>query len=199
MKIIVDEKLTDYQNENLKNLDQFWRELTKQLFSENRIIQHVDIDGKRYYSDYEKIIVNNFNTIKKVHISTISEKEFFELNLIELNHLINGILNNLDHVSGAFYGEMKQQEWENFREFIQALTWMHQMLSVINQIGEKSGILLDQIDFIKIAIFEIEKIVRQINENIEIDDMISVGDILEYELRPLLLKMEKQISSEKVN
>lgn len=94
-----------------------------------------------------------------------------------------------ESLSDLFYGEIDQEAWDLLSRLAEGLNNSVQLLQMIAEHHKKqvSDIVFSE----KVTLFidSVEAHVAEINEAIEANDTVAIGDILKYELAESILKI----------
>lgn len=166
-------------NPSIEELDKWWRQETAEIYSGDRLIHFVEVDGQKLYSSYEQFIVNNINTIEKIDINTISLLESIDDTEISLNNYLINFIPAVNEISDCFYGDVNEEVWQKFSEVIQGLEWIMQALQFERTLYLRMGSSAP--DYLSV-IEPLEKALGELEQSMHNQDYVSVGDILQYEL-----------------
>lgn len=185
MKLIVDQGTEVSINVSEFNLK--WMECTKGIYEADRLIYSVDIDGNLMYADFEEYIYNNIKEIQVVHISTLSRLESIEETEESLREYLKKYIPITSSIADQMYGELSSEVWEDFSVCIKGLQWIVSSLQFLRYLYKGD---LVKVDHLSKYCKELEKIIAEIEGNLNKGDLVNVGDLFHYELLPHLVKFQ---------
>lgn len=181
-----DHHILTSQPHSLVELNEIWMKITKDIYKSGRLIHYVDIDGKSYYSNFEEILINKFEEVREVDITTITKEKSFEITITEMVEYISRIQSEYPKYIACFYSEFNEQAKENLSIIVESINWLvHSILfleELINEVtveSETKNNLVEVKD--QLSLF-----VEEFSNQIELGNYVAVGDLLEYELLPML-------------
>lgn len=186
--LTVDNQENRFEITDLKNLESLWKDITKEIFSSNRIIKFVEIDAQKFLQNYEQILVERFDQIQSVHIATMSEQDWAHDLWKESQAYLHKLLNELEPVSDSFYAEMTGQSWERFIEWMEGLEGVYRAFCALKGYYTKYHRSETEIHHM---VEKLEKNIQQLNDALEMKDFTAMGDILHYELGETLQHMNQ--------
>lgn len=199
MQIMINNQRVEQSYRNIQEFDLFWREMTQNFFRTNQVIQCVEINGQKLFLNFEQNIVQNFNDISELNILTISEHQLLEETVQETTNYLSTMLNEIKNISAIFYGELKEREWEKFSQFVQGIEWIYVTIQSCDYLIKKlrvETINYDQLNSIK---ERLEIHIRDLEDCLNNNEYITVGDLIEYEFDPLFTELKQLFKDVRVN
>ncbi|MEK4513076.1 hypothetical protein EJP82_21160 [Paenibacillus anaericanus] len=191
MDIYKDGKCVPNTIENVQELDRFWVEMTKKISESTRYIKVVEINEIPFYDGYEFQIVQQFDEIRSLHVFTISAQESLNETLDSIINYSAKVLVSLPEIYRPLYAELEQEHWEQLFALLEGMEWMVQAI-------EFSVILIDQTHQNESANTILQNIQLGLQEHFVImdqllkeEDLIGFGDMLQYEIEPLLTELTR--------
>ena len=185
MKLLIDGKRIEQSFESLLDLDTYWKEINKKWRSEKTVVEYIEVNGEKFYSNIEKVIVDNFERIQSLNIYTISEVNLLKETISELSQYTEKMLSESGNIGDLFYGEMDEDKWNKFFSFSQGLEWMFQALNSITFLMDNNNFQRDHIIRVQNVEKQFEEKVTLLAEAIQSQDITSVGDIVNFEFLPI--------------
>lgn len=196
-EIYLDETKLDFTDEDKKaTIFDLVKELEKELHKEKQIVASIEIDGKEisdwHSKEIAELLLSEKNIIK-VHTSTMNE--FFLSSLEHSKEYLNTIKSNVKNIV-----QRLRAGNEEFAQFILAKAmddikeWVKTVCSV-NKGAASNGIILfkqDPAKYYSLILKNMEEI-KKAQDN---QDMVLLGDLLEYEVLPLLEEIGKEMFGE---
>lgn len=200
MRVVVNELPLNRKFNDIRELDAFWKELTRSLFEKNEVIQYIEIDNQRVIQDFEQNIVQHFYKMRELRVSTISEQQLLLETIDEAVRYLSKMQGEIDHISTMFYGEMKGEGWQKFSQFTEGLEWIFMTLQSTVYLIEKNQIegLAKREELLKVR-ESYESNIKELEEALNNQDFVTVGDLIEYEFKPLFLETSSLFANVRVN
>lgn len=166
-------------------------EIFAQLFASNEIVQEVIIDGESFKEGYESYLRAHINHIASVRLLTVNGDLWIADLIAELQDYLPRVIKAADSISDCFYGVLSQEHWKSFSMLMEGIMWVYQSVLTIQSHLNKS---LDAAMTVLMASLtgfknELEQLLPQIEESIEQSEYTNVGDLIKYELRPILQRL----------
>lgn len=200
MRITVDEITFEDKYNDISEFDLFWRKITKEFYEKDLVIQFIEINEQKIINDFEKYIVENFNYIQQLKIYTISEHQLLMETLEETSRYLSDVVCEIESVSEIFYGEIKGEDWKRFSDFTQGLEWIYMTMQSCIFLMNKHSIDTDARKEKLVYLKEkFESTIQELDKVLNSKDFISVGDIIDYEFKPLLIELKQLLISVRVN
>lgn len=188
MRVKIDQNNELNVQEEPQSVSVWWKELCFKVQQENRLIYCAEIDGELLYDGYEDYIVNNFNRINEICIKTLTKQESIVESNISINEYLEGFIPAVIELSDHFYGELTENHWNTFAHFIEGLSWIVKSLEFIELLtdGETDN---NNNNTLK----ELEMIISNLEHALNQKEHVLVGDLIQYELIPLLQNYKSKI------
>lgn len=166
-----------------------WQSISTQLNSDNRFIKHVLIDGQSEYSSFEAYVMDQFTNIQSIRVETMSELELVESTTAEIFSYNKKMIAACDSIGSLFYGEMEEKNWRSFQSLLEGLQWLLQSLTgAANIMQYTQEELAKQFQHIG---GEIERIIFNLDEALQQEELVEAGDAIRYELYDVLIELDK--------
>lgn len=183
MIVMIDKKQEQIIEPNLDELNEWWTLTTADIFQKQRFIHCVEINGFSLYEGYEKYLVDHISDIERVNIKTISRIESVEDTEKALDEYLKRFIPGSLKVSEYLYGDLSEDLWKDFSDFIVGLEWIVKALEFDMVLFKSEGVetpeYLSILDNLGSFISEMDNCLQQ-------QDYVSVGDIIQFEIVPLL-------------
>lgn len=186
MNIRINDTVVEQTYNNIQEFDQFWRRITSQFFMDKQVIQYIEINDQKLFTDFERYLVNNFEDIRELKIFTVSELQLLIETIEESTRYLSNVLNEIEYLSSIFYGEIKQKQWKEFSDFTGGLQWLYLTIESCLHITEKQNIEIINKEKLNSIKEKFESTIKELEETLNNKEFITVGDLIEYEFKPLL-------------
>ncbi|WP_055106051.1 hypothetical protein [Paenibacillus ihumii] len=188
MKVSINQQQLQEINSSIEELDQWWKQTTSEIYQNQRFIHSVEIDGKVYYDGYELYLFQNVNRIKELDIRTISSIESIKENEQSLDEYLNRFIPEALNLANQLFGNLTSEQYSLLVQLIEGLDWILKALQ-FNRLLFGNVTNLPQY----LAIVEpLELFVKEIFEKVNQEDYVGVGDLVQYEIVPLLHQFQNR-------
>lgn len=194
MKIFIDDQLIQEQEYDKNSFGVFWDKTVDAILLQNRYIYEIQINDITYYDNVESVRDHISNEIKTVKISTITSRDNLEQLLQTLSEYVPNYLNQIRSIAVCFYSELEEIHWRQFSVLMEGLDWLIKSLNfsiiLINQskcFGEYEETFYSILRMLEPQVFELEKVLTD-------QDYTAVGDLLQYEITPLIEQLNLKIT-----
>ncbi|MNO88531.1 hypothetical protein D3C76_799840 [compost metagenome] len=186
MKITIDQRIdysiaVDIEGFNI----QLWQKYTEEIYKADRLIYFVDIDGQILHDGYENYILNNYKDIEHIQITTLSRLESIHETENSLNNYLNRFIPGMGSIADQMYGEMLPEVWDQLKTGLEGLQWIVSSFEFLRYLYSTDSIVVSKLlDYSN----ELGRIIGEIANSINRDDIVGVADLIQYELLPILEK-----------
>lgn len=191
MEVTIDSQPIACSSENLESFNQWWKNVTSDIFQKGRLLYQVSVDGIPFYDGYETQIIQHFDRIKTIDIYTKSKEEAFQESVQELIGYNRKLIDATDRVSGAFYGEPDSEQWSLFAQYIEGMQWLSQSLHFVQAISAEKEQYSDLQQSITEILDMMSEKVQMLDHASDDKDYTLMGDVIQYELSDVLHKIEQ--------
>lgn len=183
MKVTIDHQQEQILDASIESLDRWWKQATGYIFGQQKLIYCVEIDGSTLFDNYEQYLILNVNKIREVNIKTLSRMESIQDTEQSIDEYLDGFIPAAQNVADQLFGEITQEQQGLFAQFIEGLGWIVNALefnlALYNQDGTVPSYLTSVME-------PLEANINEIYNHVQEEDLVSVGDLIQYELIPLL-------------
>ncbi|RCX19073.1 hypothetical protein DFP94_10589 [Fontibacillus phaseoli] len=188
MRVDVDNVNVKEIDNSIQSVNNWWMEVTSKIYKQDRFIYCVEINGQVFYNEYERVILDNFQTIESINIRTKTKQESITETLSNINEYLAGFLPASSKVADYFYGELSDNEWNQFSSFVSGLQWIIDAIRFLETLNVNSDM-----DLLVSNRTEIERIIAEMDQSLQKREYVMVGDLIQYELVPVLENYKLQI------
>ncbi|MNJ50073.1 hypothetical protein D3C77_453350 [compost metagenome] len=149
----------------------------------------MSFDGEVIYDGYEAYIVNNLTHIGEINIKTMTKHESIIETKMSIIEYLERFIPAISELSDHFYGELSNKHWGEFGYFIEGLSWIVKSFEFIRILSNDE---MDQVT--SQALKQLEKIISELESGLDEKQYVLVGDLIQYELTPLLVKYRDEIT-----
>ncbi|SMF26968.1 hypothetical protein SAMN02744102_02314 [Paenibacillus barengoltzii] len=190
MEVIIDNGQVQNILSTLDSINEWWIQSTSHIYKSNRLIYLVEIDGQPMYMGYEQFITENFQSINQIRIVTKSHQESIVETSSMLKTYLSEFIPKSEEISAFWYGDITADQWNQFSVFIEGLNWIVGSLEFLKVLSTDEKVLT--------LLNNLEVTIAELDRNLQEEDYVGVGDLLNYELIPILHQI-KQLSDRQGN
>lgn len=195
MQIRLDDEIIHHGELDLTAFDNLWKQITKSLYAQERVISYVQINSEKVIENVEQTIINQYHHIHKLEIFTIDEQQLLLESLNELKDYNAKVLASTERIAETFYkGALDEKDWERFSTLIQGIQWIYQMLQGAKFMMNKYRMTSHSEQSIERISKELESHLQQLEEALNAQEYVTVGDILLYELKATFEQLDTSLT-----
>ncbi|AIQ65879.1 hypothetical protein PSTEL_24985 [Paenibacillus stellifer] len=183
MRVMIDQQETREIESNYQSLDEWWKMATAQVAQRQRLIYCVQVNDKTIFDGYEQFMIANLDELEAINVTTLSKAESIQQTEEELDEYLDRFLPASIDVARSFYGDLTEKHWSQFSSFIQGLDWIFKALEFESELLKQEG--RDLPEYLAI-VNTLEVIVRELDSSLQVQNFVAVGDLIQYEIIPLL-------------
>lgn len=156
------------------------------LVEDNYYFSHLIVDGQEVYETLEEILLDGFTNIRELEIIAKTESELINDVLLTTEDYIKRAKPEMELLANAFYKNPSRSDWEKYSQLLEGIQWINQMVVSIDSLGVKSEVW----EAFLIVKSQIELNVKELQVAMNNQDIILMGDLIQYELKPLFENLE---------
>lgn len=190
MRTQIDNGIEKIVEPNLDSLQNWWQFMINQIYAQDRLIRAVQVDGKLLYDGYEQYIRNNIDRIEEIKIQTLTRSESLFETKQTLDEYLERFIPISSELSRTFFGDLTQEHWQTFSDFITGLDWIISALKFAELLSQ-NDVVTPQQNYGQM-INELQNVISEMEKSLEDEDYVTVGDLIQHELLPVLEKCKSQ-------
>lgn len=188
--------------DNKINFDNRESEISKMFDYINKIIkdnnvflESLEVDGMEIYEEFYEYFLENIEFIDLVKVNINTLKELIENTITStLDYIVNA-MPLVKNLSDLFKKSPTEKAWNQLEDLFSGISWI---IESYNNIDQNSNLneLIDDYFIWNEYVVEIEKIkelLPEFLEALENKDTVLIGDILIYEITPILEVMADKL------
>lgn len=194
MKINILGKTAEYEN-TMNNYDKLISDIDDQVNRSNKIFSHLIIDGIEVYDDFYEYFLDNIKNIEEVTVVTKTIKEISQDILVSTIDYIEGAIPEIDMLSTEFYKRPSKNSWEKLADLIEGFKWIIDSFAIIDSNTQLKKIVNSYEEWNLYAkdIHSLNELLVDFEEILKNNDLVSIADILSYEIKPLFKSMKEKL------
>lgn len=188
MKVAIDQQTEQILDSTISKLDEWWKKSIAYISENQRYIYNVEIDGIILYDGYEDYITENINKINEIKVNTLSIEESILNTEKTIDEYLDRFIPTANRITEQLYGKIDLRQRDLFSKLVQGLDWIIQAMEFNRTLNARINTTSSSYS-LGVKIFDsLTSCVGEIYKSIIQEDFVSVGDVLKYEVIPLLEK-----------
>jgi len=189
MRILIDNKHEANIDLVQGQIKAWWGKLCSDINNADRFIYSISIDDQPVYDFFVEYIESNLATLKELNILTKTKQESIIETTEAISEYFDRFLPSISQLSDHFYGEITEENWGAFSYFIEGLSWILKSIEFLQVISGQEAYSIHNK-----ALQELSKIVEDLETALEDEQYVVVGDLMQYELSPVLESYKEEIT-----
>ena len=193
MQIMLDEELIEIEN-NDSGLEKLLQIIEQKAIASELIFSHLVIDGVEIYEDFADYLQANFQNLKDIHLEFLPLQQFLQDILQSTGQYLDGVIATIDNLASAVYNQVDSETWQQIDFLLEGIQWLGETFRVMDSLPNLADMLKDyeQWNLYARDLQELEVVTASLSEPLQFADHVTVGDIMLYEIKPV---MERLIAS----
>lgn len=194
MKVYILDKVLEYNNHK-SVIDNMFQEIDSILGKSNYFFSHLVVDDLEVYEDYQDYFIDNIKHIREVKVISGTIKELAQNIIITTIDYLNRAVPEINVLSSEFYKTPTTQSWNKFSDLLEGITWIVDSFAAIDTNERLKDIVSSYEEWNCYAkeVYLLQELLSELEENIENKDIVSLADMLSYELSPLFDYMKEKL------
>lgn len=196
MQLWIGKTMTEFENSET-GLEMLLRTIEEAVNSSGLILSHLLVDEVAVYDEHWDYLETNLENIQKVQVELQSISGLMQDILQSTSLYLERSLPALKKLAESFYSEVNTDTWQDLSNFLEGLQWLLQSTEMMESISGLADIVEDYQHWNRYskAVQEIQSLVTELNEPLQYEDYVSVGDVLLYEVVPRMQALLQNIPS----
>jgi hypothetical protein len=192
LKVHIQNQEIEIKNEQ-SDVDLLFNQINETLKKSGLYLSHMNIDGMEVYDDYYEYILDKLDEIKTINIEMITLRQWIDNMMVSMKDYVDRIVPETSRLSDQFY-QNQTTAWGDFVQLMEGLQWVTSTLNVIDSLSKEKPIYVNWNDFLQLFT-SIQQELKDLEEAVNNKDTVLIGDILEYEVTPLLENLQKTVNN----
>jgi hypothetical protein len=171
------------------DVEELFSTMAAQLVEHKLHISHMTVDDEEIYENYREYIEQQLPDIKQIHVNVVTMKQFTDELIASSHAYCIQVTEQLPLLSTQYYQTPTQESWQQFQSFIEGVEWLTQLIGLI---GEQGALYNNAAAFPEIGI-ALNQMMSELLEGMERQDHTAIGDLLQYEVVPLIEKLQQEL------
>lgn len=190
MQLILSNKTYDFSNK-LAAIDEMIQQINGALHEAQLYFSHLIIDGVTVYDQFEEYLIDHIDDIKIIEVETKNAKQFTNDLLLMGEDYLKGAIPEVSKLADEFYKGATQNTWEKFQQLLEGLQWLYQFIDTVNENPEQP---YNWEQFLEVS-GNLQNELQNLNEALLNNDAILIGDLISYEILPLLERFKDELTN----
>ena len=193
MQIMLDEELIEIES-NESGLEKLLQIIEQKAIASELIFSHLVIDGIEIYEDFADYLQANFENIKEIYLQFLPLQQFLQDILQSTGQYLDGVIAAIEDLASAVYNQVDSETWQQIDMLLEGIQWLGETFRVMDSLPNLADMLKDyeQWNLYAKDLQELEVATASLSEPLQFADHVTVGDIILYEIKPV---MERLITS----
>lgn len=196
MQIMLDEELIEIEN-NDSGLEKLLQIIEQKAIASELIFSHLVIDGVEIYEDFADYLQANFQNLKEINLQFLPLQQFIQDILQSTGQYLDGVIATIDNLASAVYNQVDSETWQQIDFLLEGIQWLGETFRVMDSLPNLADMLKDyeQWNLYARDLQELEVVTASLSEPLQFADHVTVGDIMLYEIKPILERLFASLPS----
>ncbi|MGG4037819.1 hypothetical protein [Heyndrickxia ginsengihumi] len=159
--------------------------------NEQTFFSYFIADGQEIYDDHELYLEDNLQNINHLMIVLKTVQELIGDILLSALDYIKRARPQVEALVDVFYQHADEEAWQSFSNFLEGLQWLNQSITITDQNEQKPKNWMQ----VLAATVSLQEVLLNLADALENKDEVLIADILQYEILPLLQRMQEEFET----
>lgn len=194
MKIYVNDKKLEYEN-SMTAYDRLSCEIDDLVNNPDLVFSHLIIDGVEVYDNFYNYFLDNIKNIEEITVVIKTIKEISKEIIVSTVDYIERAIPELEILSNEFYKTPSKDSWNKLMDLLEGFKWIMDTFTAIDTNSQLKDIVNSYEEWNLYAkdIYSLKELLIKFEEILEDSDLISIADILSYEIKPLFKGIKEKL------
>jgi len=190
MIIYIQDEVLEFDNDP-KIIEQILTMINEKLDEKELKFSHLIIDEIPIYGDFYNYFIEHIERINKVEVVLLTITDLVNETIITANDYISNAIPLITQLAEEFYQQPNKETWTKLNDLFEGVQWIIESLTQIDSIKNLSNIVNDYETWNEYVqgVSKLSAIIPQLESSIIAKDIISIGDMLMYEIMPVFESM----------
>ncbi|MFV8826462.1 hypothetical protein [Alkalihalobacterium sp. APHAB7] len=185
MKLKLLDEVLEFNNEET-SINEMFQQINNRVNERGVHLSHLVVNGVEVYEDHGEYILERLSTIETVEAIVHTTKQLLSSILLSAETYLKRAVPEVNNLVDEFYSTPTEESWQKLVQLLEGLQWITQMINNIDQLDHK---ILNWNEYLtSMATLETELI--PLMEAIENKDTVLIADIIQYEVLPILERLQ---------
>ncbi|NLB88837.1 MAG: hypothetical protein GX790_06365 [Syntrophomonadaceae bacterium] len=199
MRLIIENEHIEFDND-MNGLEKLMQTIEEKAFScTDKYFSHLIIDGVEVYDNFEEYLEDNIKNIRDVCMAFLTITEYIREILSSTGEYLTRAIPAVEELAKDFYNEVNTEVWQKVNSLLEGIQWLSETFSIIDSLPNLSTLLADyeKWNLYSQALRELQEVTASLEEPLQFADYVTVSDIMLYEIKPAMEKLNSNIPSVK--
>lgn len=151
------------------------------LHKNNRVFDHLMVDGAQVYEDHFTYIKNKLTEVSVVEVAELSPREALLSGVSAVAEYISGALPLITELADSFYTDPGESAWEQLAALLEGVQWVHSAAGHIES-GRDLFRSQESVSALGNCRSKLSEVVEQLQAALADQDHVLIADLLQYEV-----------------
>jgi hypothetical protein len=190
MEVTFQEQKWEIENTSI-GVEELFTRITALQNERSLHISHIIIDEQILYNDYREYVEERLQSIEQIQIEAVTLQQYVEQLLVTSHEYCSRAIELLPALSAQYYQAPNQDSWSQFESLLGGLEWLTQVASLI----EEHNIQYSNLSTYLEIHASLRQVLSEMLQSVERKENAAIGDLLHYEILPLLEKLEQELNT----
>ncbi|HZG87393.1 hypothetical protein [Paenibacillus sp.] len=166
-------------------LSELFEILDRKMKEADLLISHMTVDGVEIYDDHYDVLASKLNSIKEVIVEVRTRGQLIEDMIHSSEEYIQRALPEVKDLADAFYRN-DMAGWAKLEQLFEGMQWLTQLSEALREVSSGGGPTSGDMHQL---LSDFQPQWKEMVEAVEQGDKALVGDLLTYEVVPLLERL----------
>lgn len=169
----------------------------KAFSSADKYFSHLVIDGVEVYDNFNEHLEENISNIRDVNMVFLTFSEYIGEILISTGDYLERAIPGIEELAKDFCNEVNSEVWQQVNNLLEGIQWLSGTFNTIDSLPNLTGLLDDyeKWNLYSQALRELQEVTANLEEPLRFADYVTVSDIMLYEIKPAMEKLNSNIPS----
>lgn len=190
MFIYLQDEVLEFANDP-KIIEQILTTINERLDEKELKFSHLIVDETPIYGDYYHYFMEHIEKTNKVEVILLTIADLVNETIITANDYISNAIPLLTQLAEEFYQQPDKETWTKLNDLFEGVQWIIESLTQIDSIKNLNSIVNNYEiwnEYVQ-GVSQLSVIIPELESAIIGKDIISIGDMLLYEVMPVFESM----------
>jgi len=179
MQLKILDQVFTFKNETAA-LEEIFAKINQFLEDSGLVLSHLRVDDTEVYTDFYNYLKERIDEINLIEVEVRTVAAILQDALLTAEEYLGQALPEIETLAAEFYQGPSGESWERFQQLLDGVDWLNQLVTVIDQNPTKPEEWQDYLAVVERLMNELQNL----EEALENQDYVVIGDLLSYELIP---------------
>lgn len=173
-----------------------WSHIEDTLRQTEEMIAYITVNGTEIYDQFEAVILDNLEQQGNLTVSIVTQTvdEMVIDTISSLREYLSKMIPAVEKAADRFYAGPERADWEFFQRCLEGLQWISQTCEALSRL-EYPGLNKQALSDVYTRLHHQ---LKELLKALESEQYVVVGDVLLYEMQPVLQDLAKTVDTKQV-